>query len=327
MTSLPECAPSTAIPIGAQPSRAFANPALVSRSWFPILRSCHLAPRGVRRVELARRRLVAYRDGTGAAHVLDARCPHLGADLAQGSVDGDGLRCAFHGWCFGPDGRCRDAPGHPAPPDRRTRAYPVAERWGLVWLFNGPEPLFPLPDVPDVPDGARAFAVRLPSQRIRSHPHLVLGNGLDVSHYEHLHGMRLTGPAQVTTGPFGVTVALRGRPASRLWQILSGSTSSDIEASFTTVGGSLAWASVRSPLRFDVLFSGRPHADGGCLTQTIFFLRRRPGAEWVRALGLMLTLLHDDRRVLERLEFRPAFTDADGPLRAYARVVDGLGTW
>lgn len=305
-------------------ARPFGNPAVVSRSWFPILRSRQLAAGSVRRVELAGRGLAAYRDHAGVAHVLDARCPHLGADLSHGRVDGEGLRCAFHGWCFGADGDCRDAPRHAVPPDRRTRAYPIVERWGFIWLFNGPEPLFPLPDNPA---GERSWAVRLPPQRIRCHPHLVLSNGLDVAHYEQLHGLRLHAPPHVTLGPCSVKISLRGTPISRVWRMLSGSTSREIAASFTTIGGSLAWTSVSSPVQFDVLFTGRPHGKGDCLTQTIFFFRQRPGAAWLRALGLMLTLLHDDRRVLEGLDFRPAFSEADGPLRAYARVVNALGTW
>ncbi len=303
---------------------AFANPAVVSRSWFPILRSRQLPPGRVRPAALASRRLAVYRDGAGIAHVLDARCPHLGADLCQGRVDDIGLRCAFHGWAFGPDGRCRNAPGHGTTPERRARTYPVVERWGLVWVFNGPHSLFPLPDVPS---GARSWTLRLPQQRLRCHPHLVLANGLDISHYERLHGMHLSEAPRLTLGPFRVSVSLRGRPASRLWQFVSGSTSRDVVADFTTIGGSLAWTTVHSPVRFHVLFTGRPDESGGCLTQTIFFFPRRPGPDWLRALGLMVTLLQDDRRVLEALEFRPAFTDADEPLRAYARVVNELGAW
>jgi phenylpropionate dioxygenase-like ring-hydroxylating dioxygenase large terminal subunit len=203
--------------------------------------------------------------------------------------------------------------------------YPVQERWGFVWIFNGPVPLF---DLPAVEPGIRWRTIALRPQRVACHPHLVLANGLDVSHYESVHGMAFTEPPQLTVGDrFDVSVHMRGRPQSRLWQWASGTRSRDIVARFTTIGGSLAWSTVMSPLRFHVLFTGRPDRAGRCITQTIFFLRTRPGVEWVRALGLMATLLHDDRRVLDTIEFRPAFSTADEPLRAFARVVNALGAW
>jgi hypothetical protein len=181
--------------------------------------------------------------------------------------------------------------------------------------------------LPEHPAGERSWAVRLPPQRLRCHPHLVLSNGLDVAHYEQLHGLRLHEPPHVTVSRCGVKISLRGTPISRMWRMLSGSTSREIAASFTTIGGSLAWTAVSSPVEFDVLFTGRPDGGGHCLTQTIFFFRQPPGAAWLRALGLMLTLLHDDRRILEGLDFRPAFSEADAPLRAYAQVVNALGSW
>ncbi len=41
--------------------------------------------------------IVAWRDETGGLHVGPATCPHLGADLATGTVDCGGLICPWHG--------------------------------------------------------------------------------------------------------------------------------------------------------------------------------------------------------------------------------------
>jgi phenylpropionate dioxygenase-like ring-hydroxylating dioxygenase large terminal subunit len=304
-------------------ARVFANSAATARSWYPAVRSRSLRRGRVRTMELARRRIAVYRDFDGCVHAIDARCPHLGADLALGTVEADNLRCAFHGWCFGSDGACRDAPGHAAPPPRRTRVYPCEERWGLVWVFNGPSPLFSLP----VPAAGKWWSLMLPPQRIGCHPHLVLANGLDVAHYETLHGMAFTHPPRLAVGSHEVSVTMRGRPRSRFWRVVSGSTCGDIVATFTTVGGSLAWTSVDAPVRFHVLFSGRPDIEGKCVTRTIFLFPAGSGFDCVRAIGLMAMLLHDDRRVLETIDFRPEFDAADEPMRAFARVVDGLGAW
>src|ERR1051325_2636728 len=96
--------------------------------------------------DLLGRRLTAYRTEAGAWTVLDGRCAHLGADLGGGCGVGDDLRCAFHNWRYGPDGRCTEVPALAAPPAfARLRAYPCVERHGYLFFFNGPQPLFGLP--------------------------------------------------------------------------------------------------------------------------------------------------------------------------------------
>src|SRR5258708_10632242 len=77
---------------------------------------------------------------------MDANCAHLGADLGCGTVVGDTLQCPFHSWRYGADGVCTSIP-HAAqiPAFARLRTYPVVERHGSVFFFNGREPLFPLP--------------------------------------------------------------------------------------------------------------------------------------------------------------------------------------
>src|SRR5262245_19780999 len=67
--------------------------------------------------------LVLMRDSAGVAHVLDARCPHLGAHLGHGGrVENDCLVCPFHGWSFGSDGECASVPyASKIPPRARLR--------------------------------------------------------------------------------------------------------------------------------------------------------------------------------------------------------------
>ncbi len=80
------------------------------------------------------------------------------------------------------------------------------------------------------------------------------------------------------------------------------------------------------PARFHVLFSGRPAASGGCQTQTVLFLPPRNGRT-LQAAVLMYVLLRDDRRILDHLQFRPAFTDQDVALRTFAGLVDRMEVW
>ena len=303
----------------------FANSSVVTQSWYLVDRAKAVPPGAVRGFDLGTRRIAVYRGDDGAVHAIDARCPHLGADLTRGTVEGGAIRCAFHRWSFGPDGACRDAPGHEHVPARRARVYPVIERWGCIWMFNGPVALFDLPAT----DADREWrALVLPPQRIQCHPHVVLANGLDLSHYETLHGMRFSEPPSLTSDrPFEVSVDLRGRPQSRVWRVISGTQRVDLLARFTTIGSSVAWSSVLAPIRFHVIFTGRPDREGRCVTRTILLVRRAPGVEWLRAMLVMMMLLRDDRRVLDTIDFHPGFSDADAPLSAFARVVNELGSW
>ena len=56
--------------------------------------------------------MAVFRSQSGEVHVVDAYCPHLGANMAAGGiVKGDCLECPFHGWLFnGDDGSCAHIP-------------------------------------------------------------------------------------------------------------------------------------------------------------------------------------------------------------------------
>ena len=50
-------------------------------------------------VEVGGRSLVLVRTGS-AVHALENRCPHAGAPLSQGFVEGQTITCSWHGWTF-----------------------------------------------------------------------------------------------------------------------------------------------------------------------------------------------------------------------------------
>lgn len=115
--------------------------------WHPILRSRDLRDRPVGARRLGED-LVLWRDGQGVAHAFVDRCPHRGAKLSMGSVRAGAVVCGYHGFEFGPDGRCLAVPVEGAESALATRlrvaGYPAEERWGLVWCYVGqasPPPL------------------------------------------------------------------------------------------------------------------------------------------------------------------------------------------
>ena len=105
----------------------------VPTGWFAVAWSDELAPGEVRELRYFARDLVLFRTASGSAHVLDAFCPHLGAHLAQGRVEGDTLVCPFHAWAWDGGARCTHIPyAKRVPPNARTRAWPVVERSGAI---------------------------------------------------------------------------------------------------------------------------------------------------------------------------------------------------
>src|SRR5262245_11250073 len=85
--------------------------------------------------------LVLFRDESGRVGLMGRQCPHRGADLCFGRLEDGGLRCAFHGWLFDVSGQCLQQPAEPenskAYLHMRHRAYPCAERNGVIFAFLG----------------------------------------------------------------------------------------------------------------------------------------------------------------------------------------------
>jgi nitrite reductase/ring-hydroxylating ferredoxin subunit len=122
------------------------------RFWHPVGLSASLVdlPRAVR---ILGEDLVLFRDGSGQVGLLQLHCPHRGTSLEFGTVERRGLRCCYHGWLYGVDGRILETPGEPAESNVKDRfthgAYPTHEYQGLIFAYMGPpddKPPFPIYD-------------------------------------------------------------------------------------------------------------------------------------------------------------------------------------
>ncbi|CAG0952483.1 vanillate monooxygenase [Burkholderiales bacterium] len=151
--------------------------------------------------------LVIYRGGDGKPVALEDRCPHRFAQLSKGALIGDVLRCGYHGLCFDTAGRCVKIPGQDQIPSKaRVRAYPVVERYRLVWVWMGePERADPalVPDVHwlDDPDWVASEGYH----RIEANYRLLNDNLLDLSHETYVH-TRTIGHEAVAETPIAIEV-------------------------------------------------------------------------------------------------------------------------
>lgn len=178
---------------------------LFRRFWHPVALSAELPePDGAPlRITVMGEDFRVFRASDGRVGVVAPRCPHRGADLFFGRNEGGGIRCAYHGWKFGLDGRCVDLPTMEAGPARdktrdhvHVRACAVHEAGGFVWAYLGPREHRPEPPMLEF--------MTLPSQHVFVSKKLQQCNwaqacegGLDTAHFSFLH-MPVSDTAEVT---------------------------------------------------------------------------------------------------------------------------------
>lgn len=160
-------------------------------------------------------RLVLYRTQDGALAALEDRCRHRFAPLSVGRLEGDDVRCMYHGFKYAPSGRCVEIPGQDTVPDAAcVRAFPVVERHSWAWVWMGEparadESLIPEAVGLDHPD----WLLRPGSLSFEAPARLAHDNLLDFSHLTYVHARSFgagkefaTAPARVTQLPNGVHV-------------------------------------------------------------------------------------------------------------------------
>ena len=157
--------------------------------WHPVAAAVELDKQPVMAVTLLGEKLALFRAEDGTLGLVAERCPHRGASLAIGMIEGSGLRCAYHAWKYDKAGRCTDQPAEPAESTLKNRirvtAYPVQALGGLIWAYLGkqPVPLLPRYDFLVRDNCERDAGVsRLPCNWLQ-----VAENNMDPVHVEYLH--------------------------------------------------------------------------------------------------------------------------------------------
>ena len=116
--------------------------------WYEIMTSKDL-PVGVSKaVNLIGQHFAVFRRENGHVTIMDAYCPHLGANLGVGGVvRGNCIECPFHGWQFdGDTGQCTSIPyADKVPSFAKTKVWPSLEINGFIFLWydvDGKEPSY-----------------------------------------------------------------------------------------------------------------------------------------------------------------------------------------
>ena len=177
--------------------------------------------------------LVLFRKENGEAVALEDRCCHRQLPLSMGRLEGDHLRCGYHGLKFDSSGKCVEIPGQDSvPPQAAVRRYPTLERFNWVWVWMG-EPEKADPAV--IPNwwwaDHKDWAFTRPERaHLKCNYQLIADNVLDVTHLAYVHAGSIGSPS-ITEFPATVergermvklTRWIRDRPPPPLYQRAGG---------------------------------------------------------------------------------------------------------
>lgn len=160
--------------------------------WYAILESSDIKEGCIKAVELFAQKFTVFRSFKNQVYVVDAFCPHLGANFEQGTIKDSSILCPFHSWKFnGIDGRCVDIPymkKGKIPLNAKIKSFLCYEANGIVFLWFHSENKQPwtLPDVMEIYENGFVFQGRneyFINCDIKDIPE----NGADTSHLKALH--------------------------------------------------------------------------------------------------------------------------------------------
>ncbi len=296
--------------------------------WYWVLRSKDLKKSTTKHIQLLGRNLVLYRSEAGIARGMDAYCPHMGAHLAEGKVEGEHIRCLFHFWRFDHEGNCIEIPCQSSTKGvPKIRPWPVEEKYGLIWIWTGPTPRWKIPFVPELENAEIDF--RLGGAFTKScHPNVMMINAIDAQHFRSVHNLPVKLDLQpkihnenhivfsnaTTVPPSSIFTRFIAKfykgPLTYILSYWYGSTGS------VTIGPDF--------LHFHILFALRPTQDGKSEGQTVLLTKKRSGfgGEVLNWILLRLTAVvgnyfaKGDTLIFETIKFNMRF-----PIKADSAIV------
>jgi phenylpropionate dioxygenase-like ring-hydroxylating dioxygenase large terminal subunit len=133
--------------------------------------------------------VVMYRGSDGLPVALEDRCCHRAAPLSLGKVEGNCIRCMYHGLKFDSGGQCVEIPAQPQVPKQMcVKAYPLHEKDGFVWIWMGDPAMADASKIVDLPwQSSQEWRWKPGYVKYEANIQLIIDNLLDLSHVSFVH--------------------------------------------------------------------------------------------------------------------------------------------
>ncbi|CAH1393276.1 unnamed protein product [Nezara viridula] len=167
-------------------------PPVYPNGWFAIAESDSLKKGQILHVAALGENFAVFRSSNGVSRILDAYCPHLGANMAVGGkVVGDCIQCPFHLWKFnGATGLCTSIPyTDKIPKTAKVRSWNTVETNGFIFVWyhaEGEEPNWFPEEIKEINHNKLTYFGRNQFQ-IKCHIQDVPENGSDMTHFAAIH--------------------------------------------------------------------------------------------------------------------------------------------
>ena len=115
--------------------------------WTPVALLDDVKPGRAKPIQIMSEWFTYYRGEGGQPHVVAFACAHRNTRMATGWVEGDCIRCFYHGWKYDADGQCIEQPAEDEGFAKKIKiaGYPTRDQFGLVFAYlgEGDAPAFP----------------------------------------------------------------------------------------------------------------------------------------------------------------------------------------
>jgi len=128
------------------------------RFWQPVFASANLPAGKIIPIRILGESLALYRGASGTPRLIANECAHRLTVLSTGWIEGESVRCRYHGWRYDEKGVCVEQPAEPAPFGDRMKplaSYPTHEIHGLIFAYFGEGDAPPFRALPGLEDGAK----------------------------------------------------------------------------------------------------------------------------------------------------------------------------